>query len=130
MHRATTNAIWLIAYLLMLGCVVGGVLYGRGEAIRVYGSKTAQSQWDSWKEEATRQAEGVGPVIRRKPKSAQPPALVLMRDYFAACLGIALLLSSVLFATLMLFVRGVAASPRFVDRSLPEQPQPRPSPKP
>ena len=51
-----------------------------------------------------------GPVKRREPKSLEPPALVLMRDHFAVCLGLALLLSTVLFGTFMFFVRGALAS--------------------
>ena len=49
-------------------------------------------------------------VQRRAPKSAEPPALVLMRDHFAACLAIAVLLSSVLFGTFMVLVRGALSS--------------------
>jgi hypothetical protein len=51
-------------------------------------------------------AQGAGPVKRRVPGSLEPPALVLMRDHFAVCLGFALLLSTVLFGTFMFFVRG------------------------
>jgi len=55
-------------------------------------------------------AEQPSVVKRRAPKSAQPPALVLMRDYFAVCLGGALVLSTVLFATFMMLVRGAFGS--------------------
>jgi hypothetical protein len=50
-------------------------------------------------------------VKRREPKSAEPPALVLMRDHFAVCLSLAVVLSSVLFGTFMFFVRGALTSP-------------------
>ena len=55
-------------------------------------------------------AEQPYPVKRRVPKSAEPPALVLMRDYFAVCLAIAVVLSSVLFGTFMVLVRGAMSS--------------------
>jgi hypothetical protein len=51
-------------------------------------------------------AEQPSTVKRRAPKSAEPPALVLMRDYFAVCLALAIVLSTVLFGTFMFFVRG------------------------
>jgi hypothetical protein len=51
-------------------------------------------------------ADDASPVKRRPPKSPQPPALLLMRDYFGVCLALAIVLSSVLFATFMFFVRG------------------------
>lgn len=112
---------WLIAYVALLAAVVGGMFYGRWAAMAVYGSGQAQAEWDTWREDAKEQAAGQGPVARRVPKSAEPPALVLMRDYFAVCLVIALGLSSVLFGTLVFFIRGALSSGGpFVDRSPPE----------
>ena len=100
------SALWLLAYLLLMACVIGGVFYGRSQALAVYGTGQAQAQWDEWREGAKRLADESGPVKRRIPKSPEPPALVLMRDYFAACLGLAVVLSTILFATLMLLLRG------------------------
>ena len=45
----------------------------------------SQAAWDAWRAEARRQAAGDGPVRRREPKSAEPPLLVLLRDYWAVC---------------------------------------------
>jgi hypothetical protein len=78
----------------------------RAMAIEVYGTVEAQAEWNTWREDATKMAEQPSVVKRRAPKSAQPPALVLMRDYFAVCLGGALVLSTVLFGTFMMLVRG------------------------
>ena len=41
---------------------------------------------------------------------AQPPALVLMRDHFGVCLSLAIVLSTVLFGTFMMLVRGAMGS--------------------
>ena len=109
---------WLFAYLTMLCLVLGGMYYARGQLLTVYGTADAQQDWDQWRDDAQRRAEGTGPVKQRVPKSVEPPALVLMRDYFTACVGLALLLSSVLFATFMFFVRGVLSGRGgFIDRS-------------
>jgi hypothetical protein len=97
---------WLLAYLGVMALVCGGLAYGRWQALPTYGSSTAQTEWDTWRSDAKDMALGAGPVKRREPKSPEPPALVLMRDHFAACLGLALLLSTVLFGTFMFFVRG------------------------
>jgi hypothetical protein len=115
---SNANVAWLIAYLAMLALVIGGLWYGRSQALAVYGSNEAQTDWDAWRDDATQMAEQPGPVKRRAPKSAQPPALVLMRDHIVACAALSLVLSSVLFATFMFFVRG-AIAPRkpYVDRS-------------
>jgi hypothetical protein len=96
----------LLAYMALLSLVVGGLAYGRSQALSIYGSKEAQNEWDTWREDAKQMASEAGPVRRRVPKSAEPPALVLMRDYFVICLGLAVVLSSILFATFMFFVRG------------------------
>ena len=94
------------SYLLLLGGVAGGSFYARSWAISVYGSPQAQAQWDEWRTEAAK-LSAEGPVQRRVPKSDKPPALVLATTYFGICLTIALVLTTVLFATGVYFVQGV-----------------------
>ncbi|HEY2414111.1 MAG TPA: hypothetical protein VGI40_17835 [Pirellulaceae bacterium] len=101
---------WLTAYVVVLALVVGGVRYMRGVAIAVYGTPQAQTEWDTWREDVKELEKQPYPVKRRTPKSAEPPALVLMRDYFGVCLAIAVVLSSVLFGTFMVMVRGATQS--------------------
>jgi len=97
--------------LILVAAVGGAVFRLRENVLAVYGTPEAQVEWDTWREDATRLAEGAGPVKRRAPTSAEPPALVLMRDHFAVCLGLAVVLSTVLFGTLMLFIRGALNTP-------------------
>ncbi|MFN0019349.1 MAG: hypothetical protein ACKVP0_13880 [Pirellulaceae bacterium] len=99
-----------ILYLLILAAVIGGSYFARSWAISVYGSPQAQAQWDEWRAGAAKLSTE-GPVKRRVPKSDKPPALVLATTYFGVCLGIAILLTTVLFATAMYFVQGVLRSP-------------------
>lgn len=94
----------------MVAAVVGALFRVRSTVTRVYGGESAQTEWDDWRTAAKEMSSSDGPVKRREPKSAQPPALVLMRDHFAACLGLAVLLSSVLFATFVFFLRGALQS--------------------
>jgi hypothetical protein len=101
---------WLLAYLVVMALVSGGLAYSRQQALAAYGTEEAQTEWDQWRSDAKDMALGAGPVKRREPKSLQPPALVLMRDHFAVCLVLALLLSTVLFGTFMFFVRGALLS--------------------
>jgi hypothetical protein len=126
---ATTNPFqfslaWLLAWLTVMALVSAGVSYGRWQALQTYGTSQARAEWDSWRSDARKMAQGPGPVSRRPPSSPEPPALVLMRDHFAVCLSLALVLTTVLFGTFMVLVRG-ALSPgsRFVDRS-PRRPPP------
>jgi len=110
---------YILLALLLLAVTVG-MFYGRRQAPSVYGDQAAQLEWDHWREDAKDLAKGIGPVTRRVPKSAEPPALKLMRDYFVVCLALALLLSGVLFMTTLAFVRGAFSTGKFVDRSPPE----------
>ncbi|HEX5102891.1 MAG TPA: hypothetical protein VFV87_03720 [Pirellulaceae bacterium] len=106
MKIALADWFWLVAYVALVAAVAGLMFRARGSMLAIYGTDAAQAEWDAWREDAREMASGSGPVKRREPKSAEPPALVLMRDYFAACLGLAVLLSSVLFGTFMVFLRG------------------------
>ena len=113
---------WLLAYITVMALLSGGMAYGRWQAMRTYGTEEAQADWTTWRiTTAVEEAYGTGPVKRKMPKSAEPPALVLMRDHFASCLALSLVLTSVLFGTFMVLIRG-AMSPaaQFVDRSPPE----------
>ena len=110
----------LLAYIAVVAAVVAAMAFARSQALRNYATDEAQGQWEKWRQKAKEQEQGEGPVARRTPKSAEPPALVLMRDYFAVCLVIAVTLSSVLFVTFLALVRGALTTPAFVDRSPPE----------
>ena len=119
--RVKFSLAWLLAYVTALGLVLGSMTYFRAQTLAVYGDTAAQGEWDKWREDAKKRSTGDGPVKQRVPKSVEPPALVLMRDYFLVCLALAVLLSSVLFATFMFFLRGVLnSSSEFIDRSPPE----------
>jgi hypothetical protein len=89
--------------------VLGGLFYGRAKALATYGTQAAQADWNEWRDDVRKDAKTPAPVERRVPKSAEPPALVLMRDYFVVCLVGAVLLTSVLFATFMVLIRGALA---------------------
>src|SRR5262245_42441519 len=101
----------------MIVGVVVGMLHLRTEAMAVYGTAEAQAEWDAWREDATKMAEQPSVVKRRAPKSTQPPALVLMRDHFAVCLSLAIVLSTVLFGTFMMLVQGAMRENKALSKS-------------
>lgn len=100
-----TNITWFVAYLLTMFVLVYSLQRYRTQALETYSTVEAKAEWEEWRSAAKQIGED-GPVSRREPKSSQPPALVLMRDHFSACLGISLLLSSCLFGWMMICVRG------------------------
>jgi hypothetical protein len=107
---APADVIWFLIWAAMLGAVAGAMFSVRHNVLQSAGAES-QQDWDQWREAVKDGQDDEGPVQRRVPKSNEPPAVVLLRDHFAVCLTIAVVLSSVLFGTFVLFARGVLNSP-------------------
>jgi hypothetical protein len=103
------NLLWLAAYLVYLAGVVALVFWARRTTLREMDTPEARAAWTTWREAPTNQS-GDGPVRRRAPTSTEPPALVLVRDYFSVVMCGAIVFGSLLFAALMLAARGVMSS--------------------
>jgi hypothetical protein len=98
--------IWTPLYVVLIVAVVAGLWYARREALAIYTTPAARAEWQKWVAEAQRQERGEGPVRRRAPRTDQPPAAILMRDYFLTCLAAALLLVTALFWSLAFMMHG------------------------
>ena len=94
------------AYVVLITALVGGMFWARGCALKNYGTDTAQEDWEAWRTAVAETQQDARAVKRAVPDSPQPPALVLMRDYFAICVLFAVGLTSVLFVTLFVMIRG------------------------
>ena len=86
MKWSLASLLWLIAYVATLLAVTGVVLKLRAVALGTYGTTEALADWEAWRADAKKMAEEPFPVKRRVPTSAEPPALVLMRESTAATL--------------------------------------------
>ena len=117
MSRGRLRAIALASYLLLVIGLISGLFVARRWAETSYSDKTAQTEWQSYRDDVARQSLEGGPVRRRIPQSGEPPALVLMRDYFVVVTVIAVVLTSALYGTLVFFVGGVLLTPRREDDS-------------
>jgi hypothetical protein len=67
----------------------------------------AQSNWDTFRRDMRQQSDRSGPVQRKVPKSAEPPARVWLRDYFRLAVVAWLLFVGVLGGFFCLLVAGV-----------------------
>ena len=110
MTSRAVNLAWLAAYLVMVGVIVVLVLRAREATFRELTTPEALAEWQAWRESAPNRTDAGG-VRRQPPKSAEPPALVLMRDHFAVVMSSAVVFSSLLFATIMIAARGAFRSP-------------------
>lgn len=70
-----------------------------------------QAEWTEFREAMRKQSDRSGPVQRKVPKSAEPPELVWLRDYFWLAVTAWVVLGGVLGAFLALVVLGVARGP-------------------
>ena len=110
------DLLWLLIYLGMIAIVVFGMFRARSYALAEFASPQAQEQWQAWRTAVQEQKIEHETVQRKVPKSAEPPTLVLLRDHFTVCFIAAVVLSSLMFASILLFARGVLNSPAFVPR--------------
>ena len=110
MQKRASTFVWLLLYVICMSLVAIGMANARAWSIATFDTPEAQSDWDQWRnrarDESGQAGPVLGPVIRREPQSEMPPALMLMQDHFAACLIFSLILSSALFFTMMIAVRG------------------------
>ncbi len=98
--------LFLAAYVVLLVVVVAAMVQVRRTTLDTMGTPEAQAEWQAWRESEPNQRDDL-PVKRRAPKSTEPPALVLMRDYFPVLMSAAVVFSSLLFAALAIAARGV-----------------------
>jgi hypothetical protein len=103
---------WIVGYMVLVGLVVGTMFRLRQSAVPELSSQKSISDWREWKEANVKEQQShKGPVERRVPKSDEPPALVLMRDFFAVLMAGALLFSSLLYWIMAWFVTGILRAP-------------------
>jgi len=101
----------VVLYALLILLVVWSLISARDWALAELATPRSIEQWQAWREDVREQQTEPGPVRRRVPKSAEPPALVLMRDYFGVSLMGAILFITVLYWVIAWFVMGIVQQP-------------------
>lgn len=103
--------IWLAAYLTVMAAVVLLLWHARRSVLSRLDDETGRDQWQEWKlKEEARSLEKKSPVERRPPTSNEPPAVILLRDHFAAIVVGCLAAGTVLFGFLTIAIRGALAT--------------------
>jgi hypothetical protein len=115
------DLVWLMLYIAMVAGVAGGTYRAREYALAEFNNEQAQADWQKWRSAVQDQKIEQEPVMRKVPKSTAPPTLVLLRDYYNSTLFSALVISSMMFASVLFFIRGALNSPTFVPR--PDHPK-------
>lgn len=91
-----------------MAAIAAGLFHVRQRTIAALDAPAARQAWEDFRlQEAAGQDDAGSPVQRRAPSSAEPPALVLMRDAFPAILTTALTTATFLFGFLVFVFRGM-----------------------
>jgi hypothetical protein len=111
-HRsARWRLLLILAYAVLMVLIVGSLLWARRWAIAEMATPESIGDWQAWRADVRDQQHQPSPVARRVPKSAEPPTLVLLRDYFAVMMVGAVLFSSVLYWLTAWLVVGMLSAP-------------------
>lgn len=110
MKQGTFNIIWLAVYLATVAAIVVAMVHLRTTLVEQMSEQAEIAKWLEWRAEAGAKDKMQGSVTRRVPTSAEPPMLVLLRDYFAAVLSAVLTFYSLVFAFSWFIAHGIARS--------------------
>jgi len=104
-----TFAIGVVAAAWLAALILPPVLLLRARAdwLQQLDRPEAQAEWDEFRRDMRQQSGRDGPVQRKVPKSAEPPARVWLRDYFRLAVVAWVLFMGVLGGVFSLFVVGV-----------------------
>ncbi len=103
--------LWGAGYIALMAAVVGWLFSTRDWALAELAKPASTAAWEAWREDVRADQDRPVPVQRRVPKSAEPPALVLTRDYFGVILTAAVLFSSLLYWVIAWLINGMLSSP-------------------
>jgi hypothetical protein len=101
---------WISGYAVLVIGLVTTMLWQRQKVLLEYSTPAALAEWAAWRTDVEKEQANPGPVTRRVPKSVEPPALVLMRDYFGISLTGAVFFTSILYWIVAWFVSGALQS--------------------
>ena len=103
----------LLGWVVTMTLVYFGLERAREWTLANVGTAAVRTEWERWRAEEQARAKNPGTnVVRRPPKSAEPPLLILMRDNFVGIVISVLLIATVMFGFLAIVVPGAMRSRR------------------
>lgn len=116
MKRTPGHRSWLAAAvgLLAVGAVMAGppwaFLRWREARLVALSTPEVQADWDAFRAQMRRESGRDGPVQRKVPKSAEPPELVWLRDYWRLAITAWVVFVGLAAGFIALLARGAGAS--------------------
>lgn len=129
MHRVGSSRAVVIAvvagWLAAVALPPAALSVWRAKRLAELSEPGVQAEWDKFRDAMRKESGRDGPVQRKVPKSAEPPELVWLRDYFSLAVMAWVVLMGVLGGFVAALVMGLAKKPRsFTDRGLPDPSRP------
>jgi hypothetical protein len=113
MPRPSSRTIaWLATYLAVMVALTVALFYVRRVVVERLSQPEALANWKDWKTDTERMQQQPATATRRPVKSAEPPALVLLRDHFGPILATTLIIASFMLGFLAVTIGGSLAGPR------------------
>ncbi len=116
MTRTRNRRAWVavVVGLLAMAAVMAGPPWAfmrwRETRLVALAAPEVQADWDSFRDRMRRESGRDGPVQRKVPKSAEPPELVWLRDYWRLAIAAWVVFVGLGAAFIALLARGAAAS--------------------
>jgi hypothetical protein len=109
-RRLPGTLLWLAGYAALIALVLWLLFSARQWALRELARPEVTDQWQAWRAaEEQRAADLDLPVKRRVPKSAEPPALAILRDSFTGVAISLIAIVTVFYGFIVVVVRGAIA---------------------
>jgi hypothetical protein len=102
--------LWATCYMVLIGTIVGSLFYAKRRMLAEFSNGTIVRDWQTWRDDVQQHEETLGPIERRVPTSVEPPALVLMRDYFGVSLAGAVVFTTLLYWIVVWLVTGAIST--------------------
>lgn len=110
--KRSNRLAWLFfGWVLTMALVYFGLAQARAWTLSNVGTAEVRAEWERWRaEEQARAKNPAANVLRRPPKSTEPPLLILMRDSYPGIVVSVLLIATVMFGFLAMVVPGAMRS--------------------
>ncbi len=102
-----------LGYAALVAALLFGMFAARSSVTKNFVTPAARRAWADWQKNTVPDGSANQPVRRSISRSAEPPTLILLRDYFGVCTAAAISITTALYWTLAFFLRGVMSGPAF-----------------
>lgn len=98
---------WLMLYAVLMTALIAGLLAARRQVLATLDTPAALEDWQQWKSETEKAAQGKGPIKRKAVRATEPALLIMLRDRFTAVVVGLSVFTSLLYFFGVIVIRGM-----------------------